>query len=169
MKLNIGCGEHVKEGYLNVDIEHHEGVDMMAAAENLPFDNNSFEKIIATNILEHVEDLVSVMKELHRVLKPEGIIRIISPHYTSSGSWKDPTHKRALSVETFTYFVKGHRNSKYYRFGFGFSSIKTRLRFGRKMPLNWVVSPLANRFPKIYESTFLSAFPCMDMVVELKK
>lgn len=45
----------------------------------LPFANNSFDRIIASEILEHVPDDLGVMAELCRVLKPGGIIAATVP------------------------------------------------------------------------------------------
>jgi SAM-dependent methyltransferase len=45
----------------------------------LPFSNNTFDRIIASEILEHVPDDLGVMAELHRVLKPGGILAATVP------------------------------------------------------------------------------------------
>ncbi len=43
-----------------------------SAAEDLPFQNNSFDVVFACSSLEFVEDLGQTMEELHRVLSPGG-------------------------------------------------------------------------------------------------
>jgi ubiquinone/menaquinone biosynthesis C-methylase UbiE len=49
----------------NVSIKVISGV-----GEKMPFDNNSFDFINMAEVIEHVESPLSVLKEVHRVLKP---------------------------------------------------------------------------------------------------
>jgi len=59
--------------------------DMIARgfAENLPFDNNSFDLIYSTNVLEHVQDPKLTLEESIRVLKPGGYLQFVVPNYFS--------------------------------------------------------------------------------------
>ena len=41
------------------------------------FDDNTFDMIICHNVLEYIEDKKSIVSELHRVLKPNGILSIV--------------------------------------------------------------------------------------------
>lgn len=43
-------------------------------AQNIPFENNSFDSIIANNMLYHVSNIDNAFSEIHRVLKPGGIL-----------------------------------------------------------------------------------------------
>ena len=45
----------------------------------LPFEDNTFDSILCTEVLEHVEQLDDVMIELYRVLKPGGRMIVTSP------------------------------------------------------------------------------------------
>lgn len=49
--------------------------------EKLPFKTNSFDFIIASDVLEHVYDTENVFFELARVLKPKGKILITVPYH----------------------------------------------------------------------------------------
>jgi SAM-dependent methyltransferase len=171
MKLHMGCGFDIRDGYLNLDILPLSGVDVVADIElgTLPFRANAFDQVAAFNFLEHLADLPHVMKETHRILKPQGIAHIRVPHFTHRGAYGDPTHKRFFSYDTFFYFVTGFRWN--YMFDFGFSGIKTRLIFAKgKQIYNWIVEPLANRFPVTYELTFLRAlFPAHQVEAFLTK
>lgn len=49
-------------------------------ANKLPFPNNYFDRIIASEVLEHIKTDQKAMKEIHRVLKPDGIVMITVPN-----------------------------------------------------------------------------------------
>lgn len=49
---------------------------------HLPFDDNSYDVIICSDVIEHIADDISAVRELSRVLKPEGLL-ILSVPYNS--------------------------------------------------------------------------------------
>ncbi len=51
----------------------------VADASNLPFNDDFFNTIFALDTLEHLEDVESAIKEIHRVLKPKGILILSGP------------------------------------------------------------------------------------------
>ncbi len=63
------------------------GLDPMrivgATGEDLPFDDNSFEIVYSSNVLEHTADPKAVLREAVRVVKPGGIVQIVCPNYLS--------------------------------------------------------------------------------------
>ena len=93
MKLLVGCGRHHREGYVNLDIAKMPGVDVVHDLDKFPypFKDNTFSEIVAEHVLEHLADLMSVMREFHRISKQGGIIKIVVPYYHSHGAFQDPT------------------------------------------------------------------------------
>jgi len=61
-----------------------------SAAEDMPFGNDTFEVVIATDILEHVFDLNLVARELVRVSRNFIIVRVPYMEYVS---WSSPPYK----------------------------------------------------------------------------
>jgi SAM-dependent methyltransferase len=106
--LDIGCGKHkaVPEA-IGLDVVKLEGVDVVHDLNKFPypFKAASFDEIYAFMVLEHVEDLVKVMQELHRILKPEGLLHVKVPYYLSTAAFQDPTHKNFFTEKTFQYFT----------------------------------------------------------------
>ncbi len=50
-------------------------------ATRLPFQDNTFDRIIASEVLEHIHNDEDALDELYRVLKPDGILAITVPSY----------------------------------------------------------------------------------------
>ncbi len=101
MILNLGCGKKPISGYLNVDIY---GGDIIANAESLPFRNESFNFILASHVLEHVSNLQNSMKEIHRILKPGGILEARVP--TGLKTIYNPFHVRSFDLHTLKGFCR---------------------------------------------------------------
>ncbi len=60
-------------------------------ASKLLFDNNTFDGIIASEILEHVDDDKKVLSEISRVLTPNGVVMISVPN-RNYPFWWDPVN-----------------------------------------------------------------------------
>ena len=54
-----------------------------AHAEDLPFEDNTFDIVFSVAVLEHVQDVRAVMKEAMRVVKPNGLVVMNVPNYNS--------------------------------------------------------------------------------------
>ncbi len=52
----------------------------VAPAEHMPFADNTFDKALCLDVFEHVADEPRVAAEIHRVLKPGGILVLSVPH-----------------------------------------------------------------------------------------
>ncbi|MDM9379952.1 glycosyltransferase [Chlorogloeopsis sp. ULAP01] len=74
LKLHLGCGGNVKEGYLNVD-QYFSAQDIIQIdIFNIPLENNSVDEIFTEHMLEHLSkyEVPIALKEWARVLKPSG-------------------------------------------------------------------------------------------------
>ena len=109
MKLNLGCGNDKRKDYVNIDSSKQVKPDKVWNLEKTPstFKTNSVDEIIANHVLEHINNFIPLMHELHRICKPNAIIRIKTPFYSAWGQFNDPTHVRFFSPFTFSYFKKG--------------------------------------------------------------
>lgn len=80
-KINLGCGRHPREGYLNVDM--FPGGDLtLDIRRPLPFESNCCEEILSEHCIEHLDypdTVTNVLKECCRVLKPGGAMRFSVP------------------------------------------------------------------------------------------
>lgn len=82
MKLHLGCGNKILDGFINIDIRQTDGVDIVSNVSNLEmFEKNSIETIYACHVLEHIgrKDYHTVLKNWYELLIPGGILRISVP------------------------------------------------------------------------------------------
>lgn len=73
----------------------------VAKAEELPFRDNTFECVIMTEVMEHLYDPNIVLKEIYRVLKPEGIFLGSVPHPDGENSNKKPLEEHHYHCHIF--------------------------------------------------------------------
>lgn len=155
-KLNFGCGLDIKKDYLNVDITKFPGVDLTFDFNFFPypFNNNVFEYIYCDNVLEHLFNITAVLKELHRISKNSGEIRIIVPYYNCYGAYNDVTHLHYFSHLAFEPFYKTATRANYFiKEKFELKSlalIPTRL--GKLLVFDSVRLPLSHIFGQIIQS-----------------
>lgn len=100
--LDIGCGDSKQHpGNVGVDMREAEGVDVVAdLTEGIPFPDDSADQVFAVHILEHLVDFLPLVDECHRVLRPGGVLHVLSPWWRFVNAVADPTHVRLLDVQT---------------------------------------------------------------------
>jgi SAM-dependent methyltransferase len=106
MKLNLGCGAKIIEGFTGVDIIKTPAVEVIHDLNVFPypFSDNSVDEIILDNVLEHLDNVIKVMEELHRISQPGAIVKIKVPYFKSNSAFTDPTHKHFFTEKSFKYF-----------------------------------------------------------------
>lgn len=72
----------------------------------LPFRDAVAGAVSLVHVIEHVDDVVAVMEEAHRVLRPGGRLLIETPHCSDASSFADPTHRWHLNTFSFRYFTE---------------------------------------------------------------
>jgi SAM-dependent methyltransferase len=102
--LDLGCGDGILSGFLfpgpleaGIDINRrdvgraarnstHRAV-MAASATQLPFSEGAFASVFSNCVLEHLDDLDLALREIHRVLRPQGTLltTVPTPGWESQG------------------------------------------------------------------------------------
>lgn len=80
--LNIACGSRYHKDWVNIDFHPDSNlVKKVNILKGLPFSNDSFDAVYSSHFIEHLSknNAIYVLKEVIRVLKEDGIIRIVVP------------------------------------------------------------------------------------------
>jgi SAM-dependent methyltransferase len=114
--LDVGCGIHKQPGSIGLDRNPACRADVLADLDRFPypFADQSFDRVTAIHVIEHLSDVIRAMEEFHRLLCTGGTLRIETPHYTDFSSFCDPTHKSHLTSFSFRYFGEDHGGFGYY-------------------------------------------------------
>ncbi len=166
MKLNLWCGKDILPGYIHMDLLDLPWVDVQHDLEVFPypFEDNTFDEIYCSHVLEHVSDLTKTMQELIRISKNGGVIKVKVPYFANPNGRSDPTHHRLFTSNTFNYYKKDCFYNDMditisdYRIHF-FSNMK----YFKSDPINIIPDAIINLFPKIYERFFAYIFPSVEI------
>ena len=145
MKLNLGCGSKLRDGYVNVDKFGEPDVLCDLSIFPWPWTDGSVDEVFSEHFLEHVENFECVILEIHRILKPGGVIWFKVPHYrTPMAIWY--LHNWQFSTYTPEYLCA----SLAYQWGGKklFEKVSLRINFVWLRPLfNRWLACLANQSP----------------------
>ena len=117
-----------------------------------PFKDNEFDEIYAYAVLEHLPDLNNVFRELHRILKPNGVLIGTVPFYNSEPAVKDLQHINRFSRETLKCFDK--INGLHYYHDIDFKIVYLKLHptiLGRLIPFKKYLNFFAITFGNIVD------------------
>ncbi len=84
VKLNLGCGKRYIPGFIHVDLDDFPHIDYKSDVSDLSmFGDDSVDLIYSSHTLEYFDrvDVVNVLREWRRVLKPGGTVRIAVPDF----------------------------------------------------------------------------------------
>ena len=175
--LNMGCGAKFKENYLNLDIDPEYAPDIVfdlnqpLFAEptrsfaskrfgSIVLHKNSFEQILALDVLEHIPNLVTVMTSCLELLRFGGSMHIFVPYDLSLGAWQDPTHVRTFNENSWQYYCEWFWRLGWTQARFHLQSLKFVLSSqGEKLKTSGMAMEEIARTPRALD----------HMQVELKK
>jgi SAM-dependent methyltransferase len=168
--LVLGCGLKKPEGSIGIDTNPETAADILYDLNRTPYPlkANQFERILCHDILEHLDNIIPVMQEIHRIGTPGALVDIKTPHFSSILSWNDPTHKHHFSRTSFDYFTNGPERwrTQFYTKE-KFASLKQEITF-TSAPPSLLGKGLYLLSPRLYEHHFAWIFPAKGLHVVLK-
>ena len=96
--LNLGAGKKLIPGTIPLDADR----GWWGGKNPIPFENGDVDGIYAYHFLEHLDkkDLLALLKECQRVLRPGGLFNIAVPWWASEISHQDLDHKSFFSEQS---------------------------------------------------------------------
>lgn len=161
--LNLGCGHDYLDGAINVD-QFAAHVDVRHDLDKLPypFADDTFSYIRCMNIIEHLDDVMAVMGELHRVGCDGCRITLRVPHFRSACLYEDLTHRHGFAWRSFDVLatngtVYGEYTSRRFK-------IASRAYTPYKIPLLY---NLLSRMPVLTDNLLSKFIPMASILFEL--
>jgi SAM-dependent methyltransferase len=130
--LDAACGEGYGSDLLAQKAQSVTGIDLSAEAvnhaqdrygarenlqfrvadcTNLPFPDNTFDRVVSFETLEHLAEQNQLLSEFRRVLKPDGSLVLSTPdkaQYSDAQEFDNEFHVRELYREEFEVLIKSH-------------------------------------------------------------
>ena len=114
--LDVGCGNNKQPGAIGMDINPRTQADVIhdLGVVPYPFEDDEFDEVFTYHVAEHVPDVMAFISELHRITKPGGRIKLVTPHYSNPDWPTDPTHRNHFNSYTFNCFMQDRRLFPFY-------------------------------------------------------
>ncbi|MGC4022129.1 MAG: class I SAM-dependent methyltransferase [Cyclobacteriaceae bacterium] len=126
--LEVGCGEGRGVQWLAPKTTSYSAIDKIAPVIDklkekypqgnfisgnippLPYADNTFDCVVSFQVIEHIRDDNSFLKEISRVLKPNGLALLTTPNRPMSLS-RNPWHEREYTADELTTLAKKYFSS----------------------------------------------------------
>lgn len=172
MKIDIGCGSSKKYGFIGIDILDLQGVDIVHDLNVFPYpyNDNEVDEIWMDQVLEHLNEPIKVIEELHRICKNGASITIGVPYFRSFYATIDPTHKNFFGIYWFAYFDPKHAFCQRYQYTkarFTVNKIEFDREFLKKGFIHKNIVCFANKHPGFYESRVSHLWPLNSLTFYL--
>jgi SAM-dependent methyltransferase len=117
--LEVGCGEGRGIEYLTPHISRYSAIDKIESAvldlkkryptgnfisgnlPPLPYPDAAFDSVVSFQVIEHIQDDGKFLREIHRVLRPGGVVLVTTPNRPMSLS-RNPWHIREYTAAELT-------------------------------------------------------------------
>ena len=95
LRLDIGCGKGTPEGWVGIDAIDFGQKHVLDVRKGIPYPDNSVDEVRSSHFVEHLTGLerIAFFNDLYRVLKKDATAQIITPNWSHSCAYGDPTHQ----------------------------------------------------------------------------
>jgi SAM-dependent methyltransferase len=178
VELELGCGNGKRNRQaIGVDMLDYPDVDIVGDVYEVlaSFPAQSVDAIYSYHFVEHIPDLPKLLSELARIVKPNGYVEFVAPHFSNPYFYSDPTHRSFFGLYTFCYFANKSPFSRHvptYGYKSEFGIVKVDLIFKSAHPfiIRYGIKRLIGSFfnsctymKEFYEENFCYLFPCYEV------
>jgi predicted SAM-dependent methyltransferase len=180
--LELGPGETKQFDYcIGLDMMNKSSVDFVCdLSSGFPFiQDNSVDEILSSHFLEHINDLPFFLSEVNRVLKPNGKMINVVPHFSNPYYYSDYTHKSFWGLYSMAYFSKNSyfkRKVPTYYNTLNFNIVEVKLIFRSDFYFRNIFKRFLTRLfnssrymKELYEESFSYIFPCYEIYFVIQK
>ena len=184
VELELGCGNRKRHRQaVGVDMLDCPDVDIVGDVYEVLalVATKSVDAVYSYHFVEHVPDVPKLMSELVRVVKPNGFVEFVVPHFSNPYFYSDPTHRSFFGLYTFCYFANESpfsRRVPTYGHKVGFNLVKVDLIFKSSRPfvfrygIKRLIGSVFNScvyLQELYEENFCYLFPCYEVRYTLRR
>jgi ubiquinone/menaquinone biosynthesis C-methylase UbiE len=184
VQLELGCGDRKRhQQAIGIDLLDYEGVDVVGdvleVLKQIPA--GCVDAVFSYHFIEHVDSIEALLDELARVVKADGVVEFVAPHFSNPYFYSDPTHRTFFGLYTlcylshstlFTRTVPTYRKKLCFELlsvDLGFKSHRTFvLRYAIKYLLGKVFNS-CRYMKELYEENFCYLVPCYEIKYRLKR
>lgn len=167
--LDLGCGKIKRDARaIGLDREPGSAADVLCDLRHFPWPlaDSCADAIYLSHFIEHQPDLLRLMAEVRRVGKPGAEVLIETPHFSSHGSYTDPTHLFHLGYHSFDYFAEESFANFTYNAG-GFKITRREITFGKNFLLDNAGRLFARLSVEFYEKHLAWIFPARNIICRM--
>jgi predicted SAM-dependent methyltransferase len=181
--LELGCGPNKKNiKAIGIDILDYPCVDIVGDVFDIlkQFQSGTVDNIFTYHFLEHISDIDLLIREMHRILKVNGKIFAVVPHFSNPFYYSDFTHKVHFGLYSFSYYSDNNFKRKVPQYQnevlfnqdlvkLSFKSYRPRyVRHGLKKLLE-IIFNINSYLQEFYEENLVYLFPCYEISYTLRK
>jgi SAM-dependent methyltransferase len=160
--LEVGSGPNkLFEQSVAIDISPECRPDVLHDLNQTPYPlpGDHFDLIVCLHVLEHLPNLLGATTELHRLLKPGGLLFVEVPYFSSVYFFSDPTHAHSFTTRSFDYYVEGTEVAKFAYSSARFTKERVEIVVPGNGPINRFLRRWINTHHKMYEERLAFIFP----------
>lgn len=184
LELELGCGNRKRNrNAIGIDILDYPDVDIVGDVYHILslFPSNSVNAIYGYHFIEHIPDVPKLIYELARILKSNGHVEFVAPHFSNPYFYSDPTHRSFFGLYTFCYFAEKspfarqvpiYESKIYFQMKSVDLIFKSSQSFIMRYGLKRIIGGIFNSctyMKELFEENFCYLFPCYEIRYILQK
>lgn len=182
--LELGCGNRKRNlNAIGVDMLDYPDVDIVGDVYEVlaSFPNQSVDAVYSYHFVEHVPDVPKLLSELARIVKKNGRVEFVAPHFSNPYFYSDPTHRSFFGLYTFCYYANKSPFSRHvptygYKAEFRIDSVDLVFKSTRPFFVRYAIKRIIGSFfnsctylKELYEENFCYLVPCYEVHYSLQR